>query len=75
MLGSVSSPPNFEDALPSTANRIPGSNLPIAAGKPEPPVEVLIGRWMLLGCGATALVGLTVAVFLAWVMVSGLLDK
>ncbi|MSQ81573.1 MAG: hypothetical protein EXR77_01480 [Myxococcales bacterium] len=71
----MSSPPTIEESLPSTANRVPGSNLPIAAGKPEAPIEVLIGRWMLIGCGATALVGLTVAVFLAWVMVAGLMDK
>lgn len=59
--------------LPSTADRMPGSDKPIATGKPEERIEVLVGRWLLLGCGATALVLLVAALGLGWVLVSGLL--
>ncbi len=61
--------------LPSTADRIPGSQQPIAAGKPEENIEVLVGRWLMLGCAATALVLLVAAVVLGWVMVSGLMAR
>ncbi|MBM4344065.1 MAG: hypothetical protein FJ100_11920 [Deltaproteobacteria bacterium] len=64
--------PNTE--LPATADRMPGSDRPIAPGKPEAKVEVLVGRWLLLGCGATASVALVAAIGLGWVMIRGMLS-
>ena len=66
---------NYENALPSTADRVSGSATPIAPGVPEQPIETLVGRWLLLGCGATALVLVVAGLLLAWVVVAGVLER
>ena len=63
------------DELPNTADTLPNSATKIAPGKPEAPLEVLIGRWLMLGCAATALVLVVAALLLGWVTVNGVFEK
>ncbi len=47
------------------------SQLPIPPGKPEEPVPTLVGRWMLLGCAATAAVLLVAFMAMGAVVIWG----
>lgn len=61
--------------LPTTAQVMPGTGQPIAPGVAQEPVPVLVGRWLMLGCGATALVLVVAAALLAWVTAVGVFEK
>ncbi len=54
---------------------MPGTGQPIAPGVAQEPVPVLVGRWLMLGCGATALVLVVAAALLAWVTAVGVFEK
>lgn len=71
----MSAPQPEDPQYRSTADVAPLTGAPIAAGKPEAPMETLVGRWLLLGCGSTLAVILVGLAVLAYFWLAGLAAK